>query len=341
MGGFKSSTLVLSLKSRCLSTRALRFILEKMGHRITTRMMEALAEVDVGGGAKGEAHAKFFNEETGTWTVELTKDGFRQWPDDNGGLCLDNGPGGAKLKPGEPFHRTKQATVESWPTEYPLGEESSEDGDIGRSGLITLAKALEAVGEHAADYRLQYAAKFRLLNTYRAWKLNRISKSIIIDESKAAVEECGKWTYRQDRKKKGCRLILTRNWSNTNPARDLETGTHAGLPAWRRPRGRPPLSAADWLRRYRLRRLRQRKALGRRYSYKTRKPIQPPKTNVDRPYPSAPKLGSHQKKPLDKKVVSRANLGLDDAHLVLLDAEAQDMETAIANAYAPDLSHFA
>lgn len=158
---------------------------------------------------------------------------------------------------------------------------SSEDTEAGRSQPVTIGEALETVGNTAAAWTVRLRAKLNDTGIYRAAMLSRAARREIIPRNYArAVSEVAQNILPKERRKlSGPQYLSTRKtkWIGK------EDGYHNGKPAKHYPVGKPPLSEAEWLRRYRARRKKERKTK-RRYTMKTRKPLTTAPT-ISRPRP--------------------------------------------------------
>jgi len=152
--------------------------------------------------------------------------------------------------------------VPDTPAQFQIDGETTKNGidvqststGLARSHLITIGEANRAL-EHAASVALgQFYARLRQTarKRYRRHVVYRRARRRM-----AALVEITKETlhancYPAKRKRKGVQCISTSRARSTMPVG--QWFKFNGKPAWRQPRGRPPLPAAEWMRRYKARR---------------------------------------------------------------------------------------
>jgi hypothetical protein len=137
-----------------------------------------------------------------------------------------------------------------------LGDSSKP---LARSHLITLDDAdrmLEAVARRAL---VQFNASLFSRPGYRYRKLACGMRSQARMELMVAIakQDCLLNCYPTRAQKKGVQCISTSRRSSTMPVGSYFKFN--GKPAWRQPRGRPPLPENEWLKRYRKRRAKAKK----------------------------------------------------------------------------------
>jgi hypothetical protein len=147
-----------------------------------------------------------------------------------------------------------------------------DDGDaLGEQGLMTLRQAVEWMRENFSRLaeqcavRAERAAVNKALGAFRAtahWSRgNVVAKKL----TAVAIERLRELAITQRRKPRGPQQVDTKSRRVPKPFQMFKFN---GKPALRLPQGRTPLPKAEWLRRYRERRAKQRKAPERKYRSK-------------------------------------------------------------------------
>lgn len=157
--------------------------------------------------------------------------------------------------------------------------EQIEEAGLGRSGLITWRAAHANIVNFGRSMLLNYENEFGKLGNRGAWKAMLKARKVVgLNVAKALVRLRLK-LYTNTRKRRGIRRVSTRNWPL-----GATTGKRHGRHAYRRPRGRQPLTVRTWVGRYHERLVKRRK-----YKNKADRPrIKVPKTKNARPRPKDP-----------------------------------------------------
>lgn len=157
--------------------------------------------------------------------------------------------------------------------------QTDDTAGLGRARLITYKAARQFIVNHARRFDGRFDLSLRADATYKGWVLFERMKLAIGRATGRALVELGDSLYGQN-KARGKQAVRARHWKPKNTGASIEIGQHGGHTAYRRQRGRPALSAAEWLRRYHVRKLAGR--VPRKYESK-RPSVQPPETKFARP----------------------------------------------------------
>lgn len=241
-----------SLKSRVTSQRRLYYIAQQMGKRITADMLVALGERGISNCPVNEYWQYPIQEKEGVSLQRVTERGdwdtFERLKEEGRIFRGDGEPSSAEKMGGF-------GAADTVKLDYGTGQ----DGKLGPHRLVDMEKAKDFLKQRAFRYLSQYQVKFRAIGTYRAFIANEKAKRIVGRNYARAMGALRLATYAQSRRLRGQQRISTRNeWWGKQGA-GIVVGLHAGHIAFKRPQGRPPLSEAEWMRRYRARLEKRRK----------------------------------------------------------------------------------
>lgn len=141
---------------------------------------------------------------------------------------------------------------------------ASDKGPLGRHRLMTAADAQAALKKNAFGYLSNLLKRLRQDGSYKAWFMWRASLRIVGRQFGRATLELADSFYTQHKRRQGKQIVSTRK---TKWKRDGDyTAQFCGMHAYKLHHGRPSLSEAEWLRRYRARLKRRRQTKRRRKS---------------------------------------------------------------------------
>lgn len=246
-----------SPKSRCLTNRNVRHIIEAMLHNWCAKCIALL------GSEPGPGAIEF--EEV------ILKDGTRRnfHIDDNEEDFLDTTPDSAPS-----WSRDSSITVPEIEAEILR----TESGELGRSQLITLADGVSAANSVANKALNEYEVRLRRTDvgpiSYRPWLMIKGSRKLMVNELAVAQESMARACLNARKKLIGVQCISTR--AKRKPLPRYGGTSFNGKYAFRQFQGRPLLPENEWLRRYRKRRAKLKKS-------GSKPPIKAPPTVTQRP----------------------------------------------------------
>lgn len=151
----------------------------------------------------------------------------------------------------------------------------------GRARLIPLDHAKEVASNALDVWADRIDNTLRSRDGYRAWNYRMMVRDRLETYRWQMWDALDSVTYpnSKDKGRRGPQKISTRRYVAGIPP--LQYFMFSGHPAIRFPRGRVPLPEAEWIRRYRARKAKQRKTNQTR---KSKKPLKVPKTRYGRPH---------------------------------------------------------
>lgn len=161
-----------------------------------------------------------------------------------------------------------------------LTYEQTEEGGLGRAGLITWRAAHAEIVAYGRTILLNYENEFGKLGNRGAWAATMKARKVVGLNVARALVRLRINLYTNRREPRGIRRFQTRNWKGTE-----EKGTKHGKPAYRRPVGRAPISETAWVEAYHKRLVARRKYKSKR----DRPTIKIPPTKRKRPHARDPK----------------------------------------------------
>jgi hypothetical protein len=146
--------------------------------------------------------------------------------------------------------------------------------------LVTWAEAADMVDRWFADYIAKMNEQMLMApvrpKCYKRWKFQRICNRIAIKQWGLVHMQLYASLLPQHRKRIGLQRIHTlQEWRGTGMHGDVEVGTYSGMPAWRRPPGRPAKSATEIM--FTIMARRERRRLQNKTSIRRRRIVSPVK----------------------------------------------------------------